>query len=153
MVKISPSVLASDLSNLASEVAEIEKAGAEMVHLDVMDGVFVPNMSFGMPVIECLRKKSGMFFDVHLMIVKPENYAKRFIDAGADLVTFHYEASENPAKLLDEIHAVLAGRHSGNGIDPEWNPGKHTNYHHQRQRCTQHSLSHRISLLTARFMF
>lgn len=108
MVKISPSVLASDLSNLASEVAEIEKAGAELVHLDVMDGVFVPNMSFGMPVIEALRKHSGMFFDVHLMIVKPENYAKRFIDAGADLVTFHYEACEDSAKLLDDIHAAGA---------------------------------------------
>lgn len=108
MVKISPSVLASDLSNLASEVAEIEKAGAELVHLDVMDGVFVPNMSFGMPVIEALRKHSGMFFDVHLMIVKPENYAKRFIDAGADLVTFHYEACEDSEKLLDEIHAAGA---------------------------------------------
>ena len=108
MVKISPSVLASDLSNLATEVAEIEKAGAELVHLDVMDGVFVPNMSFGMPVIEALRKHSKMFFDVHLMIVNPEKYAKRFIDAGADLVTFHYEACEDSEKLLDEIHEAGA---------------------------------------------
>ena len=108
MVKISPSVLASDLANLASEVAEIEKAGAEMVHLDVMDGVFVPNMSFGMPVVEALKKHSKIFFDVHLMIVKPENYAKRFVDAGADLVTFHFEATENPEKLLDEIHKAGA---------------------------------------------
>ena len=105
MIKISPSVLASDLSNLASEVVEIEKAGAEMAHLDVMDGVFVPNMSFGMPVIECLRNKSNIIFDVHLMIVSPEKYAKRFIDAGADIVTFHYEACEDSAALLDEIHA------------------------------------------------
>lgn len=117
MTKISPSVLASDLSNLASEVGEIEKAGAEMVHLDVMDGVFVPNMSFGMPVIEALRKKSGMFFDVHLMIVSPEKYAKRFIDAGADLVTFHYEACENSAALLDEIHA--AGAKAAISIKPK----------------------------------
>ena len=117
MTKISPSVLASDLSNLASEVGEIEKAGAEMVHLDVMDGVFVPNMSFGMPVIEALRKKSGMFFDVHLMIVSPEKYAKRFIDAGADLVTFHYEACENSAELLDEIHA--AGAKAAISIKPK----------------------------------
>ena len=108
MVKISPSVLASDLSNLATEVAEIEKAGAELVHLDVMDGVFVPNMSFGMPVIEALRKHSKMFFDVHLMIVNPEKYAKRFVDAGADLVTFHYEACADAEKLLDEIHSAGA---------------------------------------------
>ncbi len=108
MVKISPSVLASDLADLASEVKEIEKAGAELVHLDVMDGCFVPNMSFGMPVIEALRKHSKMFFDVHLMIVNPEKYAKRFIDAGADLVTFHYEAASDSAALLDEIHAAGA---------------------------------------------
>ncbi len=108
MVKISPSVLASDLANLAAEVNEIEKAGAELVHLDVMDGCFVPNMSFGMPVIEALRKHSKMFFDVHLMIVNPEKYAKRFIDAGADLVTFHYEAAEDSEALLDEIHAAGA---------------------------------------------
>ncbi len=117
MVKISPSVLASDLSNLASEVNEIEKAGAEMVHLDVMDGVFVPNMSFGMPVIEALKKHSKIFFDVHLMIVKPELYAKRFIDAGADLVTFHYEAAEDSEKLLDEIHA--AGAKAAISIKPK----------------------------------
>lgn len=105
MIKISPSVLASDLSNLAAEVADIEKAGADMVHLDVMDGMFVSNMSFGMPVIEALRKKSKMIFDVHLMIAKPERYAMRFIDAGADILTFHYEACEDSAKLLDDIRA------------------------------------------------
>ena len=105
MIKISPSVLASDLSNLASEVQEIAKAGAEMAHLDVMDGVFVPNMSFGMPVIECLRNKSDIIFDVHLMIVEPEKYAKRFIDAGADIVTFHLEACSDPKSLLQQIRA------------------------------------------------
>ncbi|MBR5143506.1 MAG: ribulose-phosphate 3-epimerase, partial [Clostridia bacterium] len=72
MIKISPSVLAADLSNLAKDVMDIESAGADMVHLDVMDGIFVPNITFGMPVIKALRDKSNLIFDVHLMIDKPE---------------------------------------------------------------------------------
>ena len=103
MIKISPSVLACDFTKLGEEVADIERAGADMVHLDVMDGRFVTNISFGLPIVEALRKKSDMIFDVHLMIVEPELYAKRFIDAGADIVTFHYEATENPGALLDSI--------------------------------------------------
>lgn len=111
MTKISPSVLAADLSNLAKEVADIESAGADMVHLDVMDGMFVTNISFGLPVIESLRKRSNMIFDVHLMIEAPERYAERFIEAGADILTFHLEACGESGKLLDEIRdqGVMAG--------------------------------------------
>ena len=105
MIKISPSVLACDFTRLGEEVADIEKNGADMVHLDVMDGMFVTNISFGLPVIESLKKKSSMIFDVHLMINDPIRYADRFIDAGADILTFHYEAASNPEELLDLIRS------------------------------------------------
>ena len=105
MIKISPSVLAADFTRLGEELADIERAGADMVHLDVMDGVFVTNISFGLPVIEALRKKSDMVFDVHLMIVEPEKYVERFVDAGADIVTFHHEATRDTAAVLKMIKA------------------------------------------------
>lgn len=105
MTKISPSVLAADFTKLGEELLDIERAGADMVHLDVMDGVFVTNISFGLPVIEALRRKSGMVFDVHLMIVEPEKYVERFVDAGADIVTFHHEATKDTAAVLKMIKA------------------------------------------------
>ena len=108
MIKISPSLLAADFSRLLDEVKSIESSGADMLHLDIMDGVFVTNISFGFPIIDSLRRISDIDFDVHLMIDKPERYAKRFIEAGADILTFHVEATENPGALLDEIRALGA---------------------------------------------
>lgn len=116
MIKVSPSVLACDLSRLLEEVKSIESAGADMVHLDVMDGMFVTNISFGLPVIASLRKHTNIFFDVHLMIDRPERYVERFAEAGADLVTFHYEASENPEKTLETIRAL--GKKAGISVKP-----------------------------------
>ena len=105
MIKISPSMLAADFTKLGEELADIERAGADMVHLDVMDGVFVTNISFGLPVIESRRKVRTMVFDVHLMIVDPEKYVDRFADAGADIITFHHEATKNTAETLKKIRA------------------------------------------------
>lgn len=103
MVKISPSILSANFAILGAEVDNIKNAGAEMAHIDVMDGMFVSNMSFGFPIIASLRKVTDMFLDVHLMIEKPERYIERFIDSGADLITFHIEATEDVDACIDMI--------------------------------------------------
>ena len=106
MIHISPSVLAADFSRLGDEISEVYKAGATMIHLDVMDGLFVNNISFGIPVIASVRKVCDIVFDVHLMINKPERYIKQFADAGADLITIHYEACEDIEGTLKEIRTL-----------------------------------------------
>ena len=103
MIKVAPSILSADFGKMAEAVQNIEKWGADWVHCDVMDGVYVPNITFGMPMVKALRKYTDMFLDVHLMITRPKKYVGQFCDAGADLVTFHPEASEDVEGALNEI--------------------------------------------------
>ena len=111
MVYIAPSLLAANFANLAEDVKKVEEGGANYLHLDVMDGVFVPNISFGAGVVEALRPESRLFFDVHLMIVEPIRYVDDFISAGADSITVHYESCENCRTVLEYLkeHSVKAG--------------------------------------------
>ena len=102
---ISPSILAADFGNLQAMCEMINRSRAEWVHIDVMDGVFVPNISFGFPVLEAVKRHCRKLIDVHIMIVQPEKYVKRFAQAGAEMLTFHYEATENPQQIIDLIRA------------------------------------------------
>lgn len=116
MIKIAPSVLSADFSNLQEEIFKLETGGADMIHLDVMDGHFVPNITFGMPVIKKLRKVTKLPFDVHLMIEKPEKYIKDFVHAGADIITVHQESTIHLHRVIQQIKSF--GVKGGVALNP-----------------------------------
>ena len=113
---LSPSLLAADFSRLAEDIRNVEEAGAQYLHLDVMDGAFVPSISFGMPVIQSLRKISNMTFDVHLMIENPDRYLDEFAAIGADILTVHAEACTHLDRTIQKIHQL--GKKAGVALNP-----------------------------------
>lgn len=116
MIKVAPSILSADFSRLGEEVRKLRDFGADWVHVDVMDGIFVPNITIGPSVIKSLRPHTDLPFDVHLMITKPERYIKEFASAGSDYITVHVEASDTVRQCLQMIHAL--GKKAGVSLNP-----------------------------------
>lgn len=116
MIKIAPSILASDFSKLGEEIGKVEKAGADLIHIDVMDGHFVPNITFGPPVVKALRKTTGLVFDVHLMIENPDQYIDSFADAGADIISVHVESCYHLNRTVQKIRQ--AGKKAAVALNP-----------------------------------
>jgi len=116
MIKVAPSILSADFSRLGEEVRRVDEAGADWIHIDVMDGNFVPNITIGPGVVRAIRPHSDLPFDVHLMILRPENYVEKFADAEADYITIHVEASEHVGDTLDTIRDI--GKGPGLSLNP-----------------------------------
>jgi len=116
MYKLAPSILAADFSRLGEQIKKVESAGADYLHIDVMDGMFVPSISFGLPVIETIRKESNLVFDVHLMIEEPGRYVKQFAKAGADILNVHVEACTHLQRTISEIKEL--GLKAGVTLNP-----------------------------------
>ena len=116
-IKISPSILSADFSILSDEIKSLEKAGADLIHIDVMDGHFVPNITMGPPIIKMIRKCTKLPFDVHLMISPVEKYIKAFADAGSDIITIHPEATDNLKRAVGTIKSL--GKKAGISLNPK----------------------------------
>lgn len=116
-ILVAPSILSADFSAMGEAVEELDRVGADWIHCDVMDGVFVPNISFGIPMVRDIRPHTNLTLDVHLMIVEPEKYVEQFAKAGADMITFHPEVSKDAKATIEKVHSL--GKKVGIVVNPE----------------------------------